>query len=82
MGRLIRGMQELIKGKGAAGIAVIILLGLGILFLIPFTLVFALRLMGVPIEYTFSSWIGSFIILSLINSGSGGSSEGSDSEEF
>ncbi len=49
----------------------LILLGIGMVVLIPFIFVFALRLLGLGVEYNIESWFGALILLSLISAGSG-----------
>lgn len=47
----------------------LVLFGLFMVFIIPIVFIFSLRLIGLGVEYSFSSWIGSLILLSLLTSG-------------
>lgn len=60
--------------KNKSNIAVTLLLvvfGIGMVILIPFVLIFALRLLGLGTEYNISTWFGALIILSILSAGSG-----------
>jgi hypothetical protein len=59
--------------KNKSNIAVTLLLvalGIGMVILIPFLFVFALRLLGMGTEYNISTWFGALIILSILSAGS------------
>jgi hypothetical protein len=49
----------------------LVVLGIGMVILIPFLFVFALRLLGMGTEYNIGTWFGSLIILSILSAGSG-----------
>jgi hypothetical protein len=48
----------------------LVVLGIGMVILIPFLFVFALRLLGMGTEYNISTWFGALIILSILSAGS------------
>jgi hypothetical protein len=59
--------------KNKSNIAVTLLLvvfGIGMVILIPFVLIFALRLLGLGTEYSLGTWFGALIILSILSAGS------------
>jgi hypothetical protein len=59
--------------KNKSNIAVtllLVVLGIGMVILIPFLFVFALRLLGMGTEYNISTWFGALIILSILSAGS------------
>lgn len=47
----------------------LILFGVFMVFIIPIVFIFSLRLIGLEVEYSFNSWVGSLILLSLLSSG-------------
>jgi len=56
--------------KNKSNIAVtllLVVLGIGMVILIPFLFVFALRLLGMGTEYNISTWFGALIILSILS---------------
>ena len=69
MGNLIKKMKEFMTGKKGGILIIGAALGILLLIFVPLVLIFALRMMGVPAEYTLSAWVGSFILLSLVNTG-------------
>lgn len=74
MGKILKAI---FKNKGNVLFTVLaILLGVGIVIIIPFVLIFALRLLGVKVAYSLSTWFGSLIILSIISGST--SSKGKD----
>lgn len=75
MGKILKAIW--FKNKGNVLFTVlVILLGVGIVTIIPFVLIFALRLLGVKVAYSLSTWFGSLIILSIISGST--SSKGKD----
>lgn len=75
MGKILKAIW--FKNKGNVLFTVlVILLGVGIVTIIPFVLIFALRLLGVKVAYSLSTWFGSLIILSIISGNT--SSKGKD----
>jgi len=48
----------------------LVVLGIGMIILVPFLFVFALRLLGMGTEYNISTWFGALIILSILSAGS------------
>lgn len=59
--------------KNKSNIAVtllLVVLGIGMVILIPFLFVLALRLLGMGTEYNISTWFGALIILSILSAGS------------
>jgi hypothetical protein len=69
MGKILK---LFLKNKGSIAITLLIVLfGIGMVILIPFVLIFALRLLGLGVEYSMGSWFGSLIVLSLLSAGSG-----------
>lgn len=63
-------MKDFIGGKNGPILIVGATLAIILLILVPLVLIFALRMMGAPVEYTMSAWVGAFILLSLVNTGS------------
>ena len=56
--------------KNRSNIAVtllLVVLGIGMVILVPFVLIFALRLLGLETQYSIGSWFGALIILSIIS---------------
>jgi Na+-transporting methylmalonyl-CoA/oxaloacetate decarboxylase gamma subunit len=56
--------------KNKSNIAVtllLVVLGIGMVILVPLVLIFALRLLGVEIQYSIGSWFGALIVLSMIS---------------
>ena len=56
--------------KNRSNIAItllLVVLGIGMVILVPFVLIFALRLLGLGIQYSIGSWFGALIILSIIS---------------
>ena len=56
--------------KNRSNIAITLLvvaLGIGMVILVPFVLIFALRLLGLETQYSIGSWFGALIILSIIS---------------
>lgn len=59
------------KNKGSLGVTfLLVILGLAVVALLPLLFIFGLRLMGLGVEYTWESWLGSLIVISLLNSSS------------
>ena len=69
MGNLIKKMKEFMEGKKGLILVLGFFIALLLIGIVPLVLIFALRMMGVPAEYTLSAWVGSFILLSLVNTG-------------
>jgi hypothetical protein len=58
------------KNKGNVGLTILlVILGIGIMVILPFVVIFALRMMGLGIGYTLETWFGAFILLALFHSG-------------
>ena len=60
--------------KNRSNIAVtllLVVLGIGMVILVPFVLIFALRLLGLETQYSIGSWFGALIILSIISASPG-----------
>jgi hypothetical protein len=60
--------------KNKSNIAVtllLVVLGIGMIILVPLVLIFALRLLGVETQYSIGSWFGALIILSMISANPG-----------
>jgi hypothetical protein len=60
--------------KNKSNIAVtllLVVLGIGMVILVPLVLIFALRLLGVETQYSIGSWFGALIILSMISANPG-----------
>ena len=60
--------------KNKSNIAVtllLVVLGIGMVILVPLVLIFALRLLGMETQYSISSWFGALIILSMISANPG-----------
>ena len=56
--------------KNRSNIAItllVVVLGIGMVILVPFVLIFALRLLGLETQYSIGSWFGAIIILSIIS---------------
>jgi len=56
--------------KNKSNIAVtllLVVLGIGMVILVPLVLIFALRLLGMETQYSIGSWFGALIILSIIS---------------
>jgi hypothetical protein len=56
--------------KNKSNIAVtllLVVLGIGMVILVPLVLIFALRLLGMETQYSIGSWFGALIILSMIS---------------
>ena len=56
--------------KNRSNIAItllVVVLGIGMVILVPFVLIFALRLLGLETQYSIGSWFGALIILSIIS---------------
>jgi hypothetical protein len=69
MGKILK---LFLKNKGSIAMTLLVVLfGIGMVILIPFVLIFALRLLGLGVEYNLESWFGSLIVLSLLSAGSG-----------
>ena len=69
MGKILK---LFLKNKGSIAMTLfVVLFGIGMVILIPFVLIFALRLLGLGVEYNLESWFGSLIVLSLLSAGSG-----------
>ena len=69
MGKILK---LFLKNKGSIVATIfLVLFGIGMVILIPFVLIFALRLLGLGVEYNLESWFGSLIVLSLLSAGSG-----------
>jgi hypothetical protein len=69
MGKILK---LFLKNKGSIVATIfLVLFGIGMVILIPFVLIFALRLLGLGTEYNISTWFGSLIILSILSAGSG-----------
>jgi hypothetical protein len=68
MGKILKAF---LKNKGNIVMTVlIVLLGIGMLIATPLLFIFALRLLGLEVQYTWGSWFGSLIILSVLSWGS------------
>jgi hypothetical protein len=68
MGKILK---LFLKNKGNIVISLLLIVfGIGMVVLIPFIFIFALRLLGLGVEYGWSSWFGALILLSLISAGS------------
>ncbi len=60
------------KNKGSIIMTVtLVLLGIGMVIAIPFVFIFALRLLGLVVEYGWGSWFGALILLSILSAGPG-----------
>jgi hypothetical protein len=60
--------------KNKSNIAVtllLVVLGIGMVILVPLVLIFALRLLGMETQYSIGSWFGALIILSMISANPG-----------
>ena len=60
--------------KNKSNIAVtllLVVLGIGMVILVPLVLIFALRLLGMETPYSIGSWFGALIILSMISANPG-----------
>jgi hypothetical protein len=60
--------------KNKSNIAVtllLVVLGIGMVILVPLVLIFALRLLGIETQYSIGSWFGALIILSMISANPG-----------
>jgi hypothetical protein len=60
--------------KNKSNIAVtllLVVLGIGMIILVPLVLIFSLRLLGVETQYSIGSWFGALIILSMISANPG-----------
>jgi hypothetical protein len=60
--------------KNKSNIAVtllLVVLGIGMVILVPLVLIFALRLLGMETQYSIGSWFGALIILSIISANPG-----------
>ena len=60
--------------KNKSNIAVtllLVVLGIGMIILVPLVLIFALRLLGMETQYSIGSWFGALIILSMISANPG-----------
>jgi hypothetical protein len=69
MGKILK---LFLKNKGSIAMTLLVVLfGIGMVILIPFVLIFALRLLSLGVEYNLESWFGSLIVLSLLSAGSG-----------
>jgi hypothetical protein len=69
MGKILK---LFLKNKGSIVATIfLVLFGIGMVILIPFVLIFALRLLGLGTEYNISTWFGALIILSILSAGSG-----------
>jgi hypothetical protein len=68
MGKILK---LFLKNKGNIVISLLLIVfGIGMVVLIPFIFIFALRLLGLGVEYSLESWFGALILLSLISAGS------------
>lgn len=68
MGKIIK---LFLKNKSNIAVTLLlVVLGIGMVILIPFLFVFALRLLGMGTEYNISTWFGALIILSILSAGS------------
>ena len=52
-----------VKSMSLFAILFVILVALGVIVAFPLTLVWGLQLLGLPVEVSFSSWLGSVLIL-------------------
>ena len=67
MGKILK---LFLKNKSNIAITLLVVaLGIGMVILIPFALIFALRLLGLETQYSIGSWFGALIILSIISAG-------------
>ena len=60
--------------KNKSNIAItllLVVLGIGMVILIPLVFIYALRLLGLGVEYGWGSWFGALIVLSILSGGSG-----------
>ena len=65
MGKILK---LFLKNKSNIAITLLlVVLGIGMVILVPFVLIFALRLLGLGIQYIICSWFGALIILSIIS---------------
>jgi hypothetical protein len=65
MGKILK---LFLKNKSNIAITLLVVaLGIGMVILIPFALIFALRLLGLETQYSIGSWFGALIILSIIS---------------
>ena len=65
MGKIIK---LFLKNKSNIAVTLLlVVLGIGMVILIPFLFVFALRLLGMGTEYNISTWFGALIILSILS---------------
>ena len=69
MGKILK---LFLKNKSNSAVTLLLVVfGIGMVILIPFVLIFALRLLGLGTEYNISTWFGALIILSILSAGSG-----------
>jgi hypothetical protein len=69
MGKILK---MFFKNKGSIIMTVtLVLLGIGMVIAIPFVFIFALRLLGLVVEYGWGSWFGALILLSILSAGPG-----------
>jgi hypothetical protein len=69
MGKILRAFFE--KRGNLVTTIILVILGIGMVILIPFVFIFALRLLGLGVEYGWGSWFGALILLSILSGGSG-----------
>ena len=55
-----------VEGKSMPAVLILILLGLSVVMSLPLLLIWGLYLIGLPVETSFSSWLGSVLILVFI----------------
>jgi hypothetical protein len=73
MGKILK---LFLKNKGNIVISLLLIVfGIGMVVLIPFIFIFALRLLGLGVEYGWGSWFGALILLSILSAGSGKKNE-------
>jgi hypothetical protein len=69
MGKILK---LFLKNKSNIAITLLlVVLGIGMIILVPLVLIFALRLLGVETQYSIGSWFGALIILSMISANPG-----------
>jgi len=52
------------------GISLIVLLVVGLLVLVPVLFIWGINLIGIPVAYTFKTWSGALIIMTILRGGS------------
>ena len=68
MGKILKA---LFKKKGSIVMTLLLIVfGIGMVIAIPFVFIFALRLLGLGVDYSLGSWFGALILLSILSAGS------------